>query len=888
MKKRTLEESFEERPYQTLWKEHLITFTKKWLREELMNPKKIDLWSSMPIHMATWSWKTYTVWSYLDYVYNARNKLEALSKKNIPINLLMINDRINLVNQFKKDLLVWRDWKKALLATSITKYAKVKVFHTWNKDNTFYAWNSSKQKDSFYFSTFWSIDKVIDEEIFFDIIIIDEAHHLAWITYMESLKKIVFSYQRKKWRMPLIIPMSATMDPIRDLINEPVVDFWLAKYIASKFSPDITYTLVSSSWFSPDEFQKLYDRIEKAKTITDTKEKRKEIRDIKEFIQEHLAKFTSLENLCKDFIERVDSLDHTVIYANTIEEVNMITKEMNIITWDENTAVAFHSRIDLLDEKVLSDYNSGEKKVIVAVWKLNEWIDMPKTKNIVFRRNSESFTLFKQQFWRWLRWDKIHNFDYTWRLSNMNRIAWINREINTLTGVDGETKNDTLWNNNINKKWITMLIWDVFNDVKSQDISIDTIIKSFEKLEFTSILKEINSDWRIVLEWKTYQWVWNNTPKEQLRWLFWYNILMNKVKKQSDEWKEKNIRYAKKSWFIVTIVEINALIVLLEKEISFSKLNYMWIWFIWSKQYQWVWSNTPKTSLSWLSWEKLLRRINNKSNEWKKEYKAEGLYNWKLVTIIDSKELSVLINEELHIPTLWEKGTCEIEWSTYQWVWAQTPEYMLFGINWRKVERIVLSQDDSWKEENIATAQWKKWTIRVVKKTALFDVLKEKKVPIIADDWSCQIRWIEYQYVPNKWKMRWISSVIIHRKIALQTNSWKKKNSRFWTRKILKSWVNQKITVKIVKTKELKKILKKYLDRPILWKNGKYLKDWVLYQYIWLNTPCDQLEWFDPQKIYKRVIRKDKEWKKRYTLQATLDEKTVLIVSTEELRKFFY
>lgn len=75
-------------------------------------------------------------------------------------------------------------------------------------------------------------------------------------------------------------------------------------------------------------------------------------------------------------------------------------------------AVGFHSKIDEEDGEILRQYNEGEKKVIVAVGKLNEGVDMPQTNNVVFWRDTESETVFKQQFGRGLRGDKVSVYDY--------------------------------------------------------------------------------------------------------------------------------------------------------------------------------------------------------------------------------------------------------------------------------------------------------------------------------------------------------------------------------------------------------------------------------------------------------------------------------------------
>ncbi len=199
-------------------------------------------------------------------------------------------------------------------------------------------------------------------------------------------------------RTPLVIPMTATIDPIRHLVNDPVVNFGLAEYIASPYSPAIEYNLVTSSDFTTEKLEEVHQEIKRIGKLTDIREKRKQIEEMRTYIEEHLAKFGGLSDLVADIIERLDSLDHTIIFASSIDEVDKITAEINRQTGDKNTAVALHSKIDEADQDVLDDYRDGKKKVIVAVDKLNEGIDLPLTKNVVFWRDVKSPTVFQQQF----------------------------------------------------------------------------------------------------------------------------------------------------------------------------------------------------------------------------------------------------------------------------------------------------------------------------------------------------------------------------------------------------------------------------------------------------------------------------------------------------------
>lgn len=137
-----------------------------------------------------------------------------------------------------------------------------------------------------------------------------------------------------------------------------------------------------------------------------------------------------------DLIERIENLDKTIIFCPSIEVVDQVTELINWYTGDDTTAIAFHSKIDEIDKDILQKYTSGQSKVIIAVGKLNEGIDMPETKNVVFWRETDSETVFQQQFGRGLRGDEVSIYDY---VGGMKNLAWIN-EINQV--IDEMTEDD--------------------------------------------------------------------------------------------------------------------------------------------------------------------------------------------------------------------------------------------------------------------------------------------------------------------------------------------------------------------------------------------------------------------------------------------------------------
>ncbi len=279
-------------------------------------------------------------------------------------------------------------------------------------------------KDEMYFSTFQTayaqrLDEKIED---LDMIVIDEAHIIKWEKAYETLMR--FYKPNKEWKLPLVFLLSATMNPVLHLINDPVVKFSLPEYIASAYCPKIHYNLVTTNEWTTGDIKHINEWITEISQMEDLSKKKKALKECKEYLETILKKSSMTDkDLVTDMIWRVGDLDYTIIFAKDIDSADAITAEINKQTWNSNTAIAIHSRIDEVDKDVLEKYNNGTHKVIVAVNKLNEGIDLPKTKNVIFWRETESDIIFQQQFGRWLRWDEVNIYDY---VGGLRHLAWVN------------------------------------------------------------------------------------------------------------------------------------------------------------------------------------------------------------------------------------------------------------------------------------------------------------------------------------------------------------------------------------------------------------------------------------------------------------------------------
>jgi superfamily II DNA or RNA helicase len=303
---------------------------------------------------------------------------------------------------------------------------------------------SGQGNDSFTFSTFQTAVKGLPIKQP-NIIIVDEAHHLAAPTYYQTF--LHFYTPDKDGKYPLVLLMTATPNKILHLVENPLVEFGLPERIMSEYSPEVKYTLITNSNATKEDIDRLDAEIERISQIEDIKEKKKQIKILKEGedgnggINAMLKRYNSNEDLVAHLLDKLESLDHTIIFCPSIEIVEQVVRLINDRKGND-TAQAFHSKIDEMDSEILQKYTSGQCKVIVAVGKLNEGIDMPQTKNVVFWRETDSETVFQQQFGRGLRGDEVQIFDYVGGIKNLPWINGINQAIEEIHLNDTDEEDD--------------------------------------------------------------------------------------------------------------------------------------------------------------------------------------------------------------------------------------------------------------------------------------------------------------------------------------------------------------------------------------------------------------------------------------------------------------
>jgi type I site-specific restriction endonuclease len=111
-------------------------YFRKYLRQELETKPEGQIQTAMLAHMATGSGKTYTIGNFVNYLFDLRKTFMKVNKsKDVPrIHALVLNDRINLINQLKTDFLEGRSDKPSLVNKVFQENITSRTFHSKSDD----------------------------------------------------------------------------------------------------------------------------------------------------------------------------------------------------------------------------------------------------------------------------------------------------------------------------------------------------------------------------------------------------------------------------------------------------------------------------------------------------------------------------------------------------------------------------------------------------------------------------------------------------------------------------------------------------------------------------------------------------------------------------------
>ncbi len=161
--------------------------------------------------------------------------------------------------------------------------------------------------------------------------------------------------------------------------------------------------------------------------MSDTQIKKQLVREIRDDFDAIMASYPSIDQLVHDLTHvRIGtdpaSIGQTIIFANSRDEADEIVEIINA-QYGQEVAISYHSSNDekMLVEQTGKKHTGLERfrdesdpiKIIVAIGKLNESVDVPTVENVVFWRGTDVAKIFLQQFGRGLRGDGMVNYyDY--------------------------------------------------------------------------------------------------------------------------------------------------------------------------------------------------------------------------------------------------------------------------------------------------------------------------------------------------------------------------------------------------------------------------------------------------------------------------------------------
>lgn len=331
------------------------------------------------ISLATGMGKTYVACSFIQWLYQ--------NNKNLKI--LILAHQEELLKQFDRSL-----WP------FLPKWISTHILTGDSKPN---------YDDGILLSTFesfpnWYKNK---DDISFDIVVVDEAHHSRARTYEEVINIVSPNY---------LLGLTAT--PYRtdglsvtEIFGKPLVYYDVARGIKQKFLSEVDYKLrcdnIKKDWIQNNSL--------KGYTIKQLNRKL--------FIEEREEEICDLiMNYWKN-----ENRKRLVIFCQSIDHAEMI-QNILIANYDLSCS-SITNKVDKKENaKRLRKFRNGEIKALTVYNMLNEGVDIPDIDFICFLRVTHSRTYFLQQLGRGLRYKKGKRLLVLDFVKDLRRIKAVKRQ----------------------------------------------------------------------------------------------------------------------------------------------------------------------------------------------------------------------------------------------------------------------------------------------------------------------------------------------------------------------------------------------------------------------------------------------------------------------------
>jgi len=403
------------RPYQQLAVEKII--------DSYINNSKKGL-----ISLATGLGKTFVAASFLKWYF----------KQNYNRNVLILADKKELLLQFDKS--IW---------TSLPKYVDTHLLYDSEKPIN---------NNGIVLSTFQSFENYLinNPGIYFDLVIVDEAHHAPAATYKSLLVKLNPEY---------LLGLTAT--PFRkdqknvfELFGEPLIYFDVIKAMKYGYLASVDYRVKSDNI----DYDWLATNSAKGYTVRQLN-KKLFLPQRDDVICQEIMEYWHLKKPQRGIIFCNSSL-----HAKRIEE--LIRSVYNFPIRSLTTLVKSSEE----RAKRLRKFRKGDIKILSCYDMLNEGVDVPDVDFLVYLRVTHSRTIFLQQLGRGLRFTEgktLYVFDY---VADLRRLMAINSFINNYKN---EYKDSS---SGIEEVFLPSAAKIEFNDRESQNFT-NLIYKDHQDIE---------------------------------------------------------------------------------------------------------------------------------------------------------------------------------------------------------------------------------------------------------------------------------------------------------------------------------------------------------------------------------------------------------------------
>lgn len=319
------------------------------------------------ICLATGLGKTFVAATFLRWLY-----------ENDPnINVLILANTKSLIEQF--DRAIWSNLPK-WVSTHLVYDSEKPTFLEGVTLSTFQSFNDFRNRTDYFY---------------YDVVIIDEAHHAPADTYLNVIKKL-----NPKFLLGLTAtPFRKDQKDVTEIFGPPLVYYSVYKALQRGYLSKVEYHLhndnVDEDWITKNS--------KKGHTI--------KLLNKKVFLPERD------ENICEKIynIWTKRNLERGIIFCNSSEHAQRIEKLLKanflLPVWSLTTKVKDSRE----RARRLREFRTGKCKILTCYDMLNEGVDVPDVDFIVFLRVTHSRVYFLQQLGRGLRYKEgktllVHDF----------------------------------------------------------------------------------------------------------------------------------------------------------------------------------------------------------------------------------------------------------------------------------------------------------------------------------------------------------------------------------------------------------------------------------------------------------------------------------------------